>query len=68
MHLVHALRGALDRRRVANVAGDEFDVFFDFVQPARTAPRELSSSTRTLWPAAHQRLHQRGADEACCRR
>ena len=35
MHLVHAMRRALDGGRVANIAGDEFDVLLDAAQPAR---------------------------------
>ena len=47
MHLVHALRGFVDRGGVANVAGDEFDVFLSTSASRRGLPRELSSSTRT---------------------
>ena len=39
MHLVHALRRVRDRGRIANVAGDEFDVVLDLGEPARAAAR-----------------------------
>ena len=52
-----------DRGGVANVAGDEFDVFFDVGEPARAAARIVVEHAH-LSSGAHQRLHQAGADEA----
>src|SRR3974390_2636639 len=63
MHLVHALGRGLDRHGVADIAGDELDLACDSGEPARRPTRIVVKYTH-LRATSHQRLYQRGADEA----
>ena len=51
------------RRGIADVAGDEFDVAFDLLQAPRRAARIVVEHAHGV-AVLHQRLDQRGADEA----
>ena len=63
VHLVHALRGALDGGGIADIAADEFDIFLDFGQTARTAARIVVEHADAL-AVLDQSFDQARADEA----
>ena len=51
VHLVDTAHRGIDGGGVTDVALHELDVAFDAQLSRRSAPRELSSSTRTVSPA-----------------
>ena len=63
MHLVDAAHGGVDRGGIADIACDEFDVAVDAGQAPRRAARIVVEHAHGV-ALAHERLHQRGADEA----
>ena len=57
MDLVHALRRLLDRGGIANIAGDEFNIFRDLCKAARAAARIVVEHAHAV-TGLDQRLDQ----------